>query len=129
MPKAISQGDWALVQEEALRWSQSDEPSPRAFFALNAMHLLQGEFREAWQMHAKSLQEREDIETVREWVDEIQARYPEVGAALLFVGLFLAQSGESEKSVSCYEKAAEFDVDIGLSSLFPCTIISANGPF
>ena len=95
--EAIHQSNWALVQEEALRWSQSADPSPRAFFALNAMHLLRGEFREAWHMHTKSLQEPADIEIVREWVEEIQARYPEVGTVLLIVGLFLAQSGESEK--------------------------------
>ncbi len=97
--QAIIQGDWDQVVETATHSSQSESAGPPAFFVLNAMHLLRGEFALAWQMHAKSLQEEEDIKQVRAWVDGILKTHPDEGNLYLIRGLFLAQSGQSEQSM------------------------------
>jgi len=103
--QAIIQGDWDQAVETATQWSQSESAGPPAFFALNAMHLLRGEFALAWQMHAKSLQEEEDINQVRAWVDRILETHPDEGYLHLIRGLFLAQSGQSEQSMESYQEA------------------------
>ena len=58
-------------------------------------------------MHAKSLHEEEDIEKVREWIDRLVSTYSEEGFVHLIHGLFLSQSGQSEQSLNCYQKAVQ----------------------
>ena len=86
---AIIRGDWAGVLELATQWSQAPTAGPRAFFARNVVYLLEGEFALAWQMHAQSMQEQQDIDTVREWVDRMRAEYPRESPVHLVAGLFL----------------------------------------
>ncbi|MYA27778.1 MAG: tetratricopeptide repeat protein, partial [Nitrospira sp. SB0666_bin_27] len=108
---AIVRGDWDAVIEAATHWSQGGTTGPRAFFALNIVYLLKGEFALAWKMYAKSLQEEADIANVREWVDRLSQMYPEEGFVHLMHGMFLAQSGQSEQSITSYHKAIELAPD------------------
>ena len=78
---------------------------PRPHFAQNVIHLLRGEFAEAWKTHPKCLQEPEDIAQVREWIEGFVARQPEQANAHLVLGLFLAQSGQSEQSIVAYKES------------------------
>ena len=78
---------------------------------MNAVYLLKGEFALAWKMYAKSLQDEADIADVREWVDHLNTTYPEEGYVHLLQGLFLAQSGQSEQSITSYQKAMELVPD------------------
>ena len=113
--QAILRGDWDAVIDAATQWTQSATAGPRAFFALNAMYLLKGEFGLAWQMHAKSLQDEADIANVREWADRLNTTYPEEGYVHLLYGLFLAQSGQSEQSIKSYQTAIQLAPDSPLS--------------
>ena len=74
--QALVKGEWDRMFDAATQWSQSQSAGPLAFFALNVMHLLRGEFVLAWQMHAKSLHEEEDIRQVREWIGSILETHP-----------------------------------------------------
>ncbi len=114
---AIIRGDWASVHREAQAWTGELErnetsgvaPDPRASFALNVAQLLRGEVQEAWKSHAKSLQEAADIARVRGWTEALLARHPEKSGVQLVMGLFLAQSGQSEQSVDRYKEAVRLD--------------------
>ena len=74
--------------------SERDPPAPR-------------EFAEAWKTHPKCLQEPEDIAQVKEWIEEFVARQSEQAYAHLVMGLFLAQSGQSEQSIAAYKESAK----------------------
>ena len=78
---------------------------PRPHFALNVIYLLRGEFAEAWNTHSKCLQEPEDIALVKTWIEGFVARQPEQANAHLVMGLFLAQSGQSEQSIASYKES------------------------
>ncbi len=110
---AFVAGEWERLGREAAAWAQAVEAAaernPRPYFALNVTHLLRGQFAEAWRVHAKALQEAEDIETVRQWVESLAARHPANAHLHLVQGLFLAQSGQSEQSVIYYKEAAKLD--------------------
>jgi tetratricopeptide (TPR) repeat protein len=105
----LLEGHWDQAQQVALAWSRhpatGTERNPRPHFALNVIHLLRGEFAEAWSTHAKCLEESEDIAQVKEWIEGFVARQPEQANAHLVMGLFLAQSGQSEQSIAPYKEA------------------------
>ena len=104
--QALIKGDWEQVFDLATQWSQSQSSGPPAFFSLNVIYLLRGEFALAWKMHAKSLHEEEDIKQVQEWVGSVLEAYPNEGYVHLIHGLFLAQSGQSEQSLASYQECA-----------------------
>src|SRR5512141_3450068 len=93
---------WDQAQQAALAWARNPatgiDQDPRPHFALNVIHLLRGECAEAWKTHSKCLEEAEDIAQVKEWIEGFVARQPEQANAHLVMGLFLAQSGQSEQS-------------------------------
>ncbi|MCX5729255.1 MAG: hypothetical protein NTZ28_10540, partial [Nitrospirae bacterium] len=95
-------GQWDQAQQAALAWARhpatGTDRDPRPHFALNVIHLLRGEFAEAWNTHPKCLQEPDDIVQVKEWIEGFVARQSEKAHAHLVMGLFLAQSGQSEQS-------------------------------
>ncbi len=68
---AIGQGDWSLVLQEARRWSEQLECGPLPFFALNVVHMLRGNFSDAWKMYPRAFGEEADIQLVREWMDRL----------------------------------------------------------
>ena len=117
---AIVRGDWVAVHQQARAWTGelegaavSGQPlDPRAYFALNVVQLLQGEVREAWKSHAKALQEAADVAAVRVWTEALLARHPTNAGVQLVVGLFLAQSGQSEQSVDRYKEAVRLDAHV-----------------
>ena len=90
----LLEGQWDQAQQVALAWarhpSTGTDRDPRPHFALNVLHLLRGEFAEAWKTHAKCLEESEDIAQVKEWIEGFVARQPEQANAHLVMGLFLA---------------------------------------
>ena len=55
---ALVAGDWAAVLEAASAWAlaleRSSARNSRPFFALNVVHLIRGEFADAWKMHGKA---------------------------------------------------------------------------
>src|SRR5439155_5561097 len=114
---AVLAGDWPSVFREATAWvediSRGPEGGslrdPRAHFALNVVHLIKGEFGKAWKLSATSLQEASDIEQVRDWTEAILAQHLENANVQLVMGLFLAQSGQSERSVDRYKDAIRLD--------------------
>src|SRR5437870_9507720 len=107
----LLEGRWDQAQQTALAWARhpatgADRDS-RPHFVLNVIHLLRGEFAEAWNIHPKCLQEPEDIAQVKEWIEEFVARQSEQAYAHLVMGLFLAQSGQSEQSIAAYKQSAK----------------------
>src|SRR4026209_1098203 len=100
-------GQWDQAQHAALAWAShpATAQDPRPHFALNVIHLLRGEFAQAWKTHPKCLQEPDDIAQVKEWIEGIVARQPEQANAHLVSGLFLAQSGQSEQSIASYKES------------------------
>jgi len=108
---ALLADDWDRVGYEASEWARAvetaGEKDPRPYFALNVTHLIRGEFADAWRMHARALQETDDIERVREWVHSIADRHAGNAQTHLVQGLFLAQSGQSEQSMASYKEAAK----------------------
>ena len=108
---ALLSGAWARAAEEALVWARHPETSgkrdPRPHFVLNVVHLLKGQFAEAWTSHALCLQDPDDIARVRAWVETLVAAHPDQATAHLVMGLFLSQSGESERSLQSYRTAAQ----------------------
>ncbi|MEO5863846.1 MAG: tetratricopeptide repeat protein, partial [Nitrospiraceae bacterium] len=107
----LLEGQWDQAQQAALAWARhpltGTDRDPRPHFALNVIHLLRGEFAEAWNTHPKCLQESDDIAQVKEWVEGFVARQSEQAHAHLVMGLFLAQSGQSEQSVASYKESAK----------------------
>ena len=105
----LLEGQWDQAQQAALAWVRhlvtGADQDPRPHFALNVIHLLRGEFAEAWKTHSECLQEPDDIARVKEWIEEIVARQPEQANAHLVMGLFLAQSGQSEQSIASYKES------------------------
>ncbi|MDE3117727.1 MAG: tetratricopeptide repeat protein, partial [Nitrospirota bacterium] len=110
---AILAGNWETVRAEAAAWVREPDAKgqkdPRPSFALNVVHLLRGEFKEAWKTHAASLEAAEDIEQVRTWVDALLKEHPDQANVHLVGGLFLSQSGRSEESVARYKEAIRLD--------------------
>ena len=57
----LLEGQWDQAQQTALAWARhpatGTDRHPRPHFALNVIHLLRGEFAEAWNSHPKCLQE------------------------------------------------------------------------
>ena len=108
---ALLAGDWDRFGYEAAAWVRAvetaGEKDPRPYLALNVTHLIRGEFAEAWKVHAHALQEAEDIERVREWVQSLTDRHPGNAQTHLVQGLFLAQSGQSEQSMASYKEASK----------------------
>ncbi|MEK6619006.1 MAG: hypothetical protein AABY90_09955, partial [Nitrospirota bacterium] len=98
---AIVRGDWSSVFKEATAWAEdlmrTSHKDPRPHFALNVVHLIRGEVREAWKTHASSLQEADDIEKVRAWTEAMLKEHPDQANIQLVAGLFLSQSGQSEQ--------------------------------
>ena len=109
--QAFLRRDWDAVLDAATQWTQRETAGPRAFFALNVVYLLKGEFALAWKMYAKSLQEEADIANVCEWVERLCESYPEDGSVHLLYGMFLAQSGQSEQSIKSYHTAMKLSPD------------------
>lgn len=107
----LLEGQWDQAQQAALAWARhpatGTDRDPRPHFALNVIHLLRGEFAEAWNTHPKCLQEPEDIAQVKEWIEGFVARQSTQAYAHLVMGLFLAQSGQSEQSVASYKESAK----------------------
>ena len=105
----LLEGQWDQAQQAALAWARNPaagtDQDPRSHFALNIIYLLRGEFAEAWKAHAKCLEESEDIALVKEWVEGFVARQSEQANAHLVMGLFLAQSGQSEQSITAYKES------------------------
>ena len=105
----LLEGQWDQAQQTALAWTRhpatGTDRDPRPHFVLNVIHLLRGEFAEAWNIHPKCLQEPEDIAQVKEWIEGFVARQSEQGYAHLVMGLFLAQSGQSEQSIASYKES------------------------
>ncbi len=71
--------------------------------------------------HAKCLEESEDIAQVKEWIEGFVARQPEQANAHLVMGLFLAQSGQSEQSIAAYKESISTRATIRPSPLFSRT--------
>ena len=74
----LLEGQWDQAQQAALAWARhpatGTDRDPRPHFALNVIHLLRGEFAEAWNTHAKCLEESEDIAQVKEWIEGFVAQ-------------------------------------------------------
>ncbi|WP_455371039.1 tetratricopeptide repeat protein, partial [Petrachloros mirabilis] len=108
---ALCSGDWNHAAQEALAWARHpasvEHVDPRPHFVLNVVHLIKGHFADAWASHAKCLMEESDIAQVKNWVDELIARHATNASAHLVMGLFLAQSGQSEQSMQSYKEAAK----------------------
>jgi len=100
-------GQWDKAQQAALAWARhpATVQDPRPHFALNVIHLLRGEYADAWKTHSKCLQEPEDIAQVKGWIEGFVARQPQEANAHLVMGLFLAQSGHSEESIVASKKS------------------------
>jgi tetratricopeptide (TPR) repeat protein len=105
---AIMAGAWDTLFAEALAWSRDADgvKDPRPLFARNVVYLVQGRFAEAWKTHALCLEAQQDITIVGAWVKELIERLGDSGYAHLVMGLFLAQSGQSERSMGPYAEAA-----------------------
>lgn len=106
---AIAAGAWDTLLAEASAWIQQQPAGhrdPRPHFAHNVAYLVHGRFAEAWQTHALCLEAEEDIAAVKAWVDALASRQPDNGYVQLVLGLFLAQSGQSEQSMHSYKEAA-----------------------
>lgn len=101
-------GAWDNVYAESMAWSRIPEGAkdPRPLFARNVVYLLQGRFADAWKAHALCLETQQDIAAVGSWVNDLLARHVDCGYAHLIMGLFLAQSGQSDQSVRPYTDAA-----------------------
>jgi tetratricopeptide (TPR) repeat protein len=110
---ALLEGQWDQAQQAALAWARhpvsGTDRDPRPQFVLNVIHLLRGEFAEAWNTHSKCLQEPEDIAQIKAWIEGIVMQQSERANAHLVMGLFLAQSGQSEQSIACYKKAINLE--------------------
>lgn len=108
---ALVRGEWATVAATAEAWvcAAGLNRDPRPYFALNVVQLTRGEFGAAWQTHARALQEPADIEAVKGWIDRLLKEYPDNAHIHFVAGLFLAQSGQSEQSVSRYKDAIRLD--------------------
>ena len=108
---ALLSGQWDVAETEARAWArhlpEGKEKDPRPHFALNAVHLIRGQFADAWQAHSRCLSEADDIAEVKQWVESFVGRQQENAHAHLIMGLFLAQSGESELSMKSYKEAAK----------------------
>src|SRR6185295_20377948 len=104
----LMKGQWDTAQQATLAWARhpSTTQDPRPHFALNVIHLLRGEFADAWKTHTKCLQEPDDIAQVKEWIEGMVARQPAQATAHLVMGLFLAQSGRSEQSIASYKESS-----------------------
>ncbi|GBL40017.1 UDP-N-acetylglucosamine--peptide N-acetylglucosaminyltransferase [Nitrospirota bacterium] len=112
-------GQWDQALPATLAWARhsatSTDSDPRPYFALNVIYLLRGEFADAWNTHPKCLQELDDIAQVKEWVEAFVAGHLEQANAHLVMGLFLAQSGQSEQSITSYKEA----IKLGPQSAYP----------
>ena len=105
---AIVAGAWDTLFAESLAWSRDPEGAkdPRPLFARNVVYLLQGRFADAWKAHALCLEAEKDITTVQTWVKNLLDGHTDNGYTNLVMGLFLAQSGQSEQSMRLYTEAA-----------------------
>ena len=87
---ALLNGDWEQAAHEALAWARhpksTERRDPRPHFALNVVHLIKGQFAEAWSSHAQSLQEPDDIAQVKSWLDELVTRHADQPTAHLVMG-------------------------------------------
>ena len=105
----LLEGQWDRAEQVALAWvrhhAASTDHDPRPHFALNVIYLLRGEFAEAWKTHPNCLQEPHDIAQVKAWIEGIVARQAAQANAHLVMGLFLAQSGQSEQSIASYKES------------------------
>ena len=83
----LLEGQWDQAQQTALAWARNPaigtDHDPRPHFALNIIYLLRGEFAQAWDAHAKCLEESEDIAQVKEWIEGFVARQSEQANAHL----------------------------------------------
>ena len=113
LESAFVAGDWGSAFREASAWKlvleRTRAKNSRPFFVLNVVHLIRGEFADAWRMHAQALEEPGDIEQVKTWVEAFRDRHPQSSHAHLILGLFLSQAGQSEQSVDAYKAAAALD--------------------
>ena len=118
---ALQAGDWDRLGQEAATWigaaETAGEKDPRPYFALNVTRLLRGDFAEAWKLHAQALQEADDIDQVRGWIQSIVEQHPDNAHVHLVEGLFLAQSGQSEQSMASYKKAVRLRSAVRLPAL------------
>ena len=107
----LLEGQWDQAQQAALAWARHPAAGtardPRPHFILNVIHLLRGAFAEAWNIHSECLQESVDIVLVKEWIEGFVARQPEQASVHLVMGLFLAQSGQSEQSIASYKESSK----------------------
>ena len=66
---ALLDGQWDLAESEARAWARhlpaGVEKDPRPHFVLNVVHLIRGQFADAWQTHSRCLQEADDIAAVK----------------------------------------------------------------
>ena len=92
---------------------------------MNVVYLLRGQFGFAWKMHAQSLEAQEDIESVQAWVSQMQKDYPQIGTVQLVAGMFLAQSGQSENSLACYQEAIRLSPELPIRTFFWLRSINA----
>src|SRR5689334_15178030 len=105
---SIVVGDWDTVFAESLAWSREPNGAndPCSLFARNVVYLVQGRFADAWKVHALCLHTEQHIATVGAWVNALADRHTDSGYVHLVMGLFLAQSGQSEQSLRSYAEAA-----------------------
>ena len=106
---SIQAGKWDAVFEEAMKWLEVPDSGPIPFFVVNAVSLLRGDFAQAWKVYPKAFQEEADIQIVRDWIQYLQTQFPDESHVCLIVGLFLAQSGNSEQAIASYERAGQLD--------------------
>src|SRR5438093_4194971 len=110
---AIVRGDWPAVFREASAWAEdiarTSRKDHRPHFAMSVVHIYRGEDRESWKTHASSLQDADDIETVRAWTEAMLKAHPDHANVYLVTGLFLSQSGRSEQSVDRYKEAIKLE--------------------
>ncbi|HET8721702.1 MAG TPA: tetratricopeptide repeat protein, partial [Nitrospira sp.] len=108
---ALLSGAWEQAAEAALAWARHPAPGaprdPRPHFVLNVIHLIKGQFAEAWSSHALCLQDPDDIARIKAWVETLVAAHPDQATVHLVMGLFLSQSGQSELSMQSYRTAAK----------------------
>jgi len=104
LKSAIVDGQWDKACEVAHQWSEEPECGPRPYFAMNVVHLLRGDFPQAWQVFPKALAEESDKEVIREWVEHLREEFPDKPHVLLLQGVFYTQCGKLDDAITNFDQ-------------------------